>query len=426
MIREFSAENYLSIDSHQKLSFVAKGPASELVAEVAPGVYLYKLGILFGANASGKSNMLFAMNQVFRLLVLPKVDATEKISGYIPFIPREGQPSCLDVSFYIRGVRYDYTVKFYARFIQTETLYYYPKGSRALFYERSFVGENVQASIKFGASLQLTQKTQEAIRENTLNNHSVLSVCRKAAFKDDIQILSELHQSIMEQYHEVNGDKDLSLTDILKEAYSDERKRRFYNTMLRKADLNIIDFRPVTIEEELPEAIRELIANGNLPEAVKQQIENRFHDSAEFTNAYKAGTFDIPLNLQSMGTGKYLKLLGALYDMITAPNIYFLDELGEDLHYELQIYYLSVFLFNSEKSQLIMTSQELSLLSLDLLNDNRGAVWFVEKNRDTASSEYMQADTYGLNSKASLYDAYTIGRLGAKPELGSIFINLDD
>lgn len=70
MIREFSAENYLSIDSRQKLSFVAKGPASELVAEVAPGVYLYKLGILFGANASGKSNMLFAMNQVFRLLNL--------------------------------------------------------------------------------------------------------------------------------------------------------------------------------------------------------------------------------------------------------------------------------------------------------------------------------------------------------------------
>ena len=48
---------------------MAKGPSSELVTEVAEGVFLYKLGILYGSNASGKSNMLIAMNEVFRLLV---------------------------------------------------------------------------------------------------------------------------------------------------------------------------------------------------------------------------------------------------------------------------------------------------------------------------------------------------------------------
>lgn len=62
MIREFWAKNYLSICDKQELSFVAKGPTSELVAEVSEGVFLYKLGILYGPNASGKSNMLIAMN----------------------------------------------------------------------------------------------------------------------------------------------------------------------------------------------------------------------------------------------------------------------------------------------------------------------------------------------------------------------------
>lgn len=86
MIREFWVKNYLSIRDKQELSFLAKGPASELVTQVADGVFLYKLGILYGSNASGKSNMLIAMNEVFRLLVLSKSDATQGINGRIPFV----------------------------------------------------------------------------------------------------------------------------------------------------------------------------------------------------------------------------------------------------------------------------------------------------------------------------------------------------
>ena len=118
--------------------------------------------------------------------------------------------------------------------------------------------------------------------------------------------------------------------------------------------------------------------------------------------------------------------MDALYDMITNSHVYFLDELGEDLHNDLLFYYLNVFIFNSEKSQLIITSQETTLLSQDLINENRGVVWFVEKNKETASSEYARGDSFGLHKNLSLYNSYRIGRLGAKPELGSIFINLED
>ena len=62
MIRDFWVKNYLSIRDKQELDFLAKGPASELVTEVSEGVFLYKLGILYGSNASGKSNMLIALN----------------------------------------------------------------------------------------------------------------------------------------------------------------------------------------------------------------------------------------------------------------------------------------------------------------------------------------------------------------------------
>ena len=426
MIRDFWVKNYLSIRDKQELNFVAKGPSSELVAEVEKGVYLYKLGVFYGPNASGKSNVLYAINQVFRLLVTPLSDANKHIDACYPFELTKDQPTEMHVSFYAKGVRYDYEVAFNTRFILHEILNYYPKGSKSLFYERSFVNDNVQANIKFGASLKLALETQKSIRDYTLNNHSVLSVCRKAAFKEDIAPFNVLHDWLLSNYHDVDGDEELGVVEILKEAYDDPKKHKFYNMMLQKADLNIMEYRPVMIDRAVPQKVREFIQKESMSEDTKEMLLRTTSDSAVFVNHSTNGNFDIPWQLQSKGTLKYIHILNALYEMITSQHVYYLDELGEDLHYDLLFYYLNVFLFNSEKSQLLITSQETALLSQDLINENRGVVWFVEKNKETASSEYSRGDTFGLHKNLSLYNSYRIGRLGAKPELGSIFINLED
>ena len=426
MIRDFWVKNYLSIRDKQELNFLAKGPSSELVTEVADGVFLYKLGILYGSNASGKSNLLIALNEVFRILVLPKSDATKRINGSIPFILTKNVPIEMHVSFYANGIRYDYDVSFNEKYILNEVLYYYPNKSKSLFYERSFVGENIQADVKFGTSLKLQVKTQESIRENTLNNHSVLSVCSKAALKEDIAPFNMLYNWIMDNYHDVDGDGEKGIVEILRDAYNTPKKRKFYNTMLQKADLNILEYRPVVEDRFVPSEYRERIQKENIPEEMKEALLKPTADSVAFVNHSNDGDFDIPLKWQSKGTIKYIRILDALYDMITSSHVYYLDELGEDLHNDLLYYYLNVFLFNSEKSQLIITSQETTLLSQDLINENRGVVWFVEKNKETASSEYSRGDSFGLHKNLSLYNSYRIGRLGAKPELGSIFINLED
>ena len=426
MIRDFWVKNYLSIRDKQELNFLAKGPSSELVAEVADGVFLYKLGILYGSNASGKSNMLKALNEVFYILASPKSDASKKIYGSIPFALTKNEPIEMHVSFYANGIRYDYDVKFNENHILNEALYYYPNKSKSLFYERSFVGENIQADVKFGPSLKLQVKTQDSIRENTLNNHSVLSVCRKAALKEDIAPFNNLHAWIMNNYHDVDDDGQKNLVDILKDAYNNPRKRKFYNTMLQKADLNIMGYRPIVEDNLIPAELREFFQKENFPEKMKEELLKPTVDSVAFVNHSVNGDFEISLNWQSKGTQKYIRILDALYDMITGSHVYYLDELGEDLHNDLLYYYLNVFIFNSDKSQLIITSQETTLLSQDLINENRGVVWFVDKNKETASSVYSRGDSFGLHKNLSLYNSYRIGRLGAKPELGSIFINLDD
>ena len=426
MIRDFWVKNYLSIRDKQELSFLAKGPASELVTEVAEGVFLYKLGILYGSNASGKSNMLNALNEVFRLLIMPKYDAEEEIRGYVPFVLTKDEPTEMHVSFYANAIRYDYDVTFNDKYILSEVLNYYPNKSKALFYERTFVNENIQADIKFGPSLKLQPKTQDSIRESTLSNHSVLSVCRKAALKEDIAPFKDLHNWIMDNYHEIDGDEEKGVVEILQEAYRIPKKNKFYNTMLQKADLNILGYRPIVEDRAIPVEFRERIQKEDIPEKIKEALLKPTADSIAFINHSINGNFDIPLKWQSKGTIKYIRILDALYDMITSSHVYFLDELGEDLHNDLLFYYLNVFIFNSEKSQLIITSQETTLLSQDLINENRGVVWFVEKNKETASSEYARGDSFGLHKNLSLYNSYRIGRLGAKPELGSIFINLED
>ena len=426
MIRDFWVKNYLSIRDKQELSFLAKGPASELVTEVSDGVFLYKLGILYGSNASGKSNMLIALNEVFRLLVQPQYDATEEIHGNIPFVLTKDEPTEMHVSFYADGIRYDYDVTFNDKHIISEVLNFYPNKSKATFYERTFVGENVQAHIKFGQKLELQPKTQDSIRENTLNNHSVLSVCRKSALKEDIAPFKKLHSWIMANYHEIDGDEEKGIIEILKEAYNTPQKSKFYKTMLQKADLNILEYRPIVEDRTIPVEFRERIQKEDIPEKVKEALLKPTTDSVAFVNHSANGYFEIPLKWQSKGTIKYIRILDALYDMITGSHVYLLDELGEDLHNDLLFYYLNVFIFNSEKSQLIITSQETTLLSQDLINENRGVVWFVEKNKETASSEYARGDSFGLHKNLSLYNSYRIGRLGAKPELGSIFINLED
>ena len=243
---------------------------------------------------------------------------------------------------------------------------------------------------------------------------------------EDIAPFNALHGWIMENYHEVDGDVEKGIVEILKNAYNNPQKRKFYNTMLQKADLNILEYRPIVEDRFVPAEYRERIQKENIPEEMKNALLKPTADSVAFVNHSIDGDFDIPLNLQSKGTIKYIRILDALYDMITDSHVYYLDELGEDLHNDLLYYYLNVFIFNSDKSQLIITSQETTLLAQDLINENRGVVWFVEKNKETASSEYSRGDSFGLHKNLSLYNSYRIGRLGAKPELGSIFINLED
>ena len=399
MIRDFWVENYYSIKERQEMDFEVRFKEDEWMrVEPTPGVYLSKLGIIYGANASGKSNMLKAMQNVFDLLFTSRSNRNDPVLSGMPFALTADKPTKMYVSFFVEGVRYDYLVEYKRKHIIRELLEYFPKKAKSLFYERTFNGDNKQVSIKFGTNVGIKSKTIDTLIQNTLNNHTVLSTYGKVALPDDAEPMAKLYDWIRDHVHGVLKMNEGDVLPQIREVDADAKRKKFYMQMLKKADFNISDFH--------------VLSNGR-------------DETVAFVNTTSSEDFELPDSTQSAGTIRFIADLKYLYDAITGSHVYMLDELGEDLHYDLLLYYINVFLYNSDSSQLIMTSQETSLLAEDLINEHRQVVWFAEKSHETASSVYTRADKFGLHKNLSLYNSYRIGRLGAKPELGSPFIDLD-
>lgn len=430
MIREFWVENYYSIKERQTLNFETKGsPDAFSSVDVTDKVRINKIAILYGANASGKSNILFALQLIFRLLITPRSERSEKVIGYMPFALLKGEPTNMGISFFVDAIRYDYEVSFNNDYILSETLNYYPNGSKSLFYKRDFLSENTAASISFGQSISIGKKTESIYISNTLNNHTVLSTFAKTSFEESILLISNLYNWITKHVHDVNGDREdgvVSFADTFKDICSNAKMKSFYLQMIKKADFNITDFHYEERTRTLSDNQKKLIQqNTDFPESFKKFLLEGKTKDVLFTSKAGDKVFELDSSAQSSGTLSFIQRLRFLFDTITEKHIYFLDEPEEDLHYDLFLFYLNAFLFNSSGSQIIMASHITSLLAEDLINENRDLVFFVEKDSETATSKFIRGDKFGLHKNQSLFNAYKIGRLGAKPELGSPFILAD-
>ena len=210
MIREFWAENYLSIKERQTLNFETKSKEDEWASvNMGNEKRVNKLAVIYGANASGKSNMLMAIQNVFEILFLPRTNRQKPVVSRRPFALSPKEPTRMFVSFYANHIRYDYGVSYINDYIIDELLEWYPKGSKSLFYERHYVSQESQSSIKFGTSLNISSKTKDAFLQNTLNNHSVLACFGKNSFGEDAKQLAELYSWIASYMHEINSQKGL-------------------------------------------------------------------------------------------------------------------------------------------------------------------------------------------------------------------------
>ena len=141
MILEFKIKNFLSFKDEVTFSFEAtkdKTLEDYHVVKVAEGVRLLKLGIVYGANASGKTNLLNAFD-FLRDFWFNVADSKEDETGVVPFLldpEKPLQPSSFKLSFYVGSTKYVYSLEITEKQVLLEKLEYYPGVQPAVVFER--------------------------------------------------------------------------------------------------------------------------------------------------------------------------------------------------------------------------------------------------------------------------------------------------
>lgn len=417
MIQEFSVQNFLSFREKQTISFLAtadKTLINELTVEPKPGVRLLRMALIYGANASGKSNLILSIQALWNLLFTPQQNEHTPIRDYQPFSLCKGEPTRIEATFWANGRRYCYELEYNEDQILYENMQYTTDSDKlSLMYERR-KGE----AIKFGGTLDIKAKERNKLMDYTLGNHTILSSFNKINI--DIPVMKELYEWIKGKVHELGIYNDGQ--EIATQAEKNPELKRLMLELLNKADFNISDFQLIemTLSKEIADEIKKdedlsISAKERLLKPNKQLI---------FTHQTPTDTFPISFGMESSGTRVYFRLARMLFDLKESGSICLEDEIEDSLHYDLLIHFLKTYLQTPCSSQFIFTTHNQMLLDEDWMI-RRDMVWFTEKDRESCSTILYSAAEMGIHKNVSLLNAYKIGKLGAKPNLGSTLLNSD-
>lgn len=410
MLSSFTVQNYLSFQQAVTLSFEPTSDrfmTEEYTIEVKPGVRLLKIGIIYGANASGKTNLIAALRTLRSLVCLSTEDKTKRVD-VIPFLldahARE-EVTRFDLSFYIEGVKYQLELSADKERIHHERLSFYPSNRAALLYDRSYDASQDLVEVQWGSYIGLSKKSCAAIEGNTIPNMSVMA----AWSKSNVEV-SRLH----DVYRFFSDSLSFAATEahspaayaqkMLREDH-DGSVKAFAKTFLRASDFNISDIR---LEKNKHRDTHE--------EGEEQQYIVFQHHTSQ-------GDYPLPESMESAGTYQMLILSLLLYTALREHRIIIIDEIESSLHYELLSYFLRTFLASSQgASQMLLTTHDLNLLHEDYIR--RDTIWFAEKDEHGASL-LTRLSQYGLHKNASPYHAYRQNKLARLPFLGSQYLTLE-
>jgi uncharacterized protein len=427
MLIEFSVGNYRSFKERVTFSMVAANLVSKdkeidnnNVFSVDDNLSLLKNAAIYGANASGKSNLAKAMSFMkwFMVNSSKETQSTEKINVE-PFrlsTETESQPSYFEIVFLLHGQKYRYGFEVNKDKVVSEWLFYVPKVRETKLFERN--ENNISCSRNYKA---------DGIQQRTRHNALFLSV--SAQFNVDVaeRILAWLTNKLKI----VSGLNDDDYQGYTSRCLSESNsKKNAIFKLIKKLDLGIseLDIQEVdSIEtlrkdqKELPNdvlnAIDLLIENirkTKIPSI--QTLHQKFDD-----NGTLVGTESFDLNLQeSEGTQKIFAISGLLVDTLQEGKTLIIDEFDARLHP--LISYAIVELFNKKdtnpnNAQLIFMTHDTNLLTNKLFR--RDQIWFTEKNKYGVTDLYSLAE-YKIRNDASFESDYIKGRYGAIPYIGNL------
>jgi len=428
MIQELRIKNFLSFKDEVTFSFEAtkdkKFDESQLV-EVSKGVRLLRFAVVYGANASGKSNLLMAFDFLMKFVGYEPDDDKEETS-IIPFMldnETPNQPSEFNLIFYVDEIKYWYVLIADKHRVHSEKLYYYTTHQPTMLFEREL--QNNVSVVSFNPkAIKVSSVAKEEINVKCLPNMSVFAARSKVniSIPEIDKAKDWLFSSFLQPINPKTNLFGFAERSILK---NDELKNYLLD-FVRKADFNISEIITSSEKEPIPDKFIEvLLQNDKISEDEKdrikieksfQKITTVFNHIVKLNNQQK--TFSLPFGLQSSGTHRVMGIEAAIYKQLKKNAILFIDELEASLHPDLMEYIIQMFLQQkNNRSQLLVTTHYDPLLNLadDLFR--KDCVWFTEKQEDGHTNLYSLVDFKGLNRISSLQKAYRNGLFGAIPNI---------
>ena len=432
MLIEFTVGNYRSFHERQTLSLLATRlrdkTAQGQQCSFRQGKYdlLYSAAI-YGANASGKSNLVRAMMflRTFVLTSATRLQAGDPIDveRFALSTGARKEPAYFQIVFLADGRRYRYGMEVDEERVHAEWLYHAKQRETRLF---------IREGDEFDISSRLRLKRSKDITKRTRPNALFLSVL--AQFNHPLG--GTLLNWFRKGFQGIHGLNDESYGRYTIERIErDPLFRKRVQSLLRLADVGIIgigvesvplaSLDSLDIPNEMKDTLRNLAEalHKNIGREAKEVLLKRAITTHEvFDNhAQEAGTRTFDLNKQeSEGTKKFFYLLGPWLDTLEQGSVLVVDEMDARLHPLLTRELISMFhspKSNPNHAQLIFVTHDAALLGERILR--RDQVWFTEKDRYGATQLYSLAELKERND-ASFYKNYLLGLYGAIPHISSL------
>ena len=430
MIINFSIQNFGSIKDKQTLSFEADKSShlEDYYIIKKNGLRLLKLGLIYGANASGKTTILKALQFLRDIVLEPEVKKTEPLN-FKPFLfdkVSSKENTILSIDFLQKEKRYFYEVEFNEIAIVKETLNHY-NPTKANVFKRTTDLEKQYTSISFGSKIKTDKTFEKTLESNTLWNNTVLGGFLKTNIEmKELKDATDWFTNYLRPMIYTKTDLDGFVTSRIDKL---EINKEDIVAILKKADFNISDIVIQKEEEDIPDGLIEFLEkqikdSGDEIKALKYKGKIT-SVNLELEHTVGNNKYSLPLKLESQGTVRYYGFAGILSLLLRKSIAFPIDELEASLHPDLYVHFLLSFLVNSKQSQIIATTHNREILNnKDIFRDD--AIWFTDKTDECATELYSLADfdSSVIRDTSNVYNAYKIGKLGGVPNLGDYFIDI--
>lgn len=408
MIIEFSVANFLSFKDKVTFSMLANSSdgLNDNYIEVNNRKVL-KTSAIYGANASGKTNLFKILTIVISML---RNSNYINVNSKLPIVPfnfdkdMAKKPSEFEIRFIASGVRYVYGFIADTTNVYEEYLYYYPNGRETKIFDRTKINEY---SFPQGDE----RKLNDIATKNTPNKFFIATATNWNYEKTEIpyRFLTE----DIGTFNNLAALRDMSLREYLKDS---KELKDFALEFLKKADFNIKDYK--VLETDVPEdvlaAIPDFIKIGmNIPQKPKT-----------FNAVFKHTGNDLELSYEeeSMGTQIVFCFIPFIMDALNNKKVVIVDELDKSLHPYLVEMIVGMFNdpdINKSGAQLIFNTHDTNLLKLNILR--RDQIWFTEKDDSNGISDLYPLSDFSVRKTENVEKGYMLGRYGAVPFIKNDF-----